>query len=73
MVILTFEIWSPKNICTISGVCLKSVPKMKLIRPLVSEELGHKHTHRQTEKQRNYRYYSIDSNIKVTYTAKSIY
>ena len=49
LVTLTFEIWSPKKICTIPGVCLTFVPKMKLIWLLVSEEFGHKQTDTQTE------------------------
>ena len=56
LVTLTFEIWSPKKICTIPGVCLTFVPKMKLIRLLVSEEFGNT----QTDRQRTYGYYSID-------------
>ena len=56
LVTLTFDLRSPKKICTIPGVCLTYVPKMKTTRPLVSDEFGHKHT----DKQRTYGYYSID-------------
>ena len=56
LVTLTFDLRSPKKICTIPGVCLTFVPKMKLIRPLVSEEFCDRHT----DTQRTYGYYSID-------------
>ena len=40
-------------------MCLTFLPKMRLIRPLVSEEFDHIHTHTQTDKQRTYRYYMM--------------
>ena len=49
LVTLTFEIWSPKKMCTIPVACLTFVPKMKSIRPLISEEFGTTQTHKQTE------------------------
>ena len=38
-----------KKICTIPGMYLAFVPKMKVIQPLVLEEFGHRQTHTQTE------------------------
>ena len=35
-------------------------PKMKVIRPTVSEEFADKHTDTQTNKQTGYQYYNID-------------
>ena len=49
LVTLTFDICPPKETCALPGMCFMFVPNMKLVGPMVFEELAIGHTYIHTE------------------------
>ena len=51
---LTFEIWSPKETCSIPGVCVTFASKIKLIPPSVFEDFGQERVYDWIQEHKHY-------------------